>query len=118
LSTLTTVADWYSCFVAACALANRAPDTSTSDIKFFFISPPGEWLKRMLTQSRVTGNGNQFIACNSELVSALGSKLDQAALEPRVQAKLPQSISTTGVEFKAVINCKGRRSQQEGGGRL
>jgi hypothetical protein len=46
----------------------------------------------------VSGNGKQFIAGNPETRLRTGLELDQAALERRVQAKLPQSV--TGVEFK------------------
>jgi hypothetical protein len=55
-------------------------DTSTSNIKFFFISPPGEWLKRILTQPESPEMTIKFIACDSELVSALGSN----SIKPRL----------------------------------
>jgi len=41
--------------------------------------------------------------------SRTGLELDEAALEPRAEAGLPQSIAMTGVEFKAVIHCERRR---------
>lgn len=60
----------------------------------------------------------KFIVCSSGLVLRTGLELDQAALEPRVQAGLPQSIAMTEVEFKAGDSLQKTESQQEGGGRL